>query len=269
MSNNRKFFEQGKIANVLASKSLSIEHVSIVKKRSYPELETIKKNLQVSDHGEVCLAIGGDGTFLRASEKFNCPILHIRSGERNSLGCRADVSLSKINEIIEDLKQGRYIIERYPKLQITYRNQTYNAVNDAVLFRADPKNIHFAVNYYDNEGNELPLYPKDVKGDGIIFTRQIGSTAYNYFTHGPILFDVDAFVVTPISTNYAFSIVTNKSFKVQITRNIGFLEYDGVNIAKLSERDFFTVTKSDKTVKIVRLRLREKFSDKLARLKNF
>lgn len=248
---------------------MSIQRVSIVKKRAYPELETVEKNFQISDNGEIYLAVGGDGTFLRASEKFDCPILHIRSEDRNSLGYHADVSLPEINEIVADLKQGRYVIERYPKLRITCLNQTYNAVNDAVLFRAGQKTVHFAVDYYDSEGNELPLYPGDVRGNGIIFAQQIGSTAYNYFARGPILFDVDAFVVTPISANYAFSIVTNRGFRVEIMKSIGFLEYDGVNIAKLRVGDSFKVTKSDKTVKIIRLRRREKFSDKLARIKNF
>ncbi|MFH0896912.1 MAG: hypothetical protein V1850_02540 [Candidatus Bathyarchaeota archaeon] len=248
---------------------MSVGRVSIVKKRAYPELGMIEKNFQISDHGEICFAVGGDGTFLRAAEKFDCPILHIRSEEKNSLGCRADVSLSEIKEVIADLKQGRYIIERHPKLRVTYRNQTCNAVNDVVLFRAGPKAIHFAVDYYDNEGDELQLYPEDVRGDGIIFTRQIGSTAYNYFAHGPVLLDLDTFIVTPISANHAFSIVTNKDFRVEITKGIGFLEYDGVNIAKLRLGDSFTVTKSDKTVKIVRLKRREKFSDKLARLESF
>ena len=244
-------------------------NVSIVKKKAYPALKRIENNFQISDHGDICLAVGGDGTFLRAAEKFDCPILHIRSEEKNSLGCRADVSLSEINEVIEELKQGRYFIERYPKLRITYKDQPYNAVNDAVLFRAGPKAIHFSVNYYDDEESEQHLFPEDVRGDGIIFTRQIGSTAYNYFAHGPVLLDLDTFIVTPISANHDFSIVTNKNFHIEITKGIGFLEYDGINLAKLHVRDSFTVTRSDKTVKIVKLKRREKFSDKLARLETF
>ena len=248
---------------------MSIESVRIVKKRSYPEIEEIKKSLRVSEDGEICLAIGGDGTFLRAAKRFDCPILYVRGGEKNSLGCRADITLSEIKEAIEDLKQGIYSIERYPKLRITYRNQTYNAINDVVLFRAGPSAIHFEANYYDGEGNELPLYPRDVRGDGIIFTRQIGSTAYNYFARGPILFDVDALIVTPISANHALSIVTDKDFHVKITKSAGLLEYDGVHIAKLDVGDSFTITKSDEAVKIVKLKIREKFSDKLARLESF
>lgn len=249
---------------------MSIKNISIVKKTSYPEISEIEKNFQVSDDGEVCLAIGGDGTFLKAATMFDCPILHIRSGEKGSLGFRADVTLADVKEIIEELKQGRYIVYRYSKLRLTYRGRAFNAVNDVVLFRASAKTIHFKVNYYDEEGNELPLYPEDVRGDGIIFTRQIGSTAYNYFARGPILFDVDAVAVTPIAANHAFSIVTNRDFHVTITRRASVLECDGVDIAKLREEDSFTVTNSDNVVKVVRLkRNKEKFSDKLARLESF
>lgn len=248
---------------------MSIKSVSVVRRRLYPEIREIEKSFQVSGDGEVCLAIGGDGTFLEAARRFDRPILHIRSGERNSLGFRADVTLSDVKEVIEDLKQGRYRIDKYSKLRLTCRSKTYNAVNDVVLFRASARTIHFKVDYYDDKGNELPLYPGDVRGDGIIFTRQIGSTAYNYFAHGPILFDVDAVVATPIAANHAFSIVSNRDFRVTVTKRIGVLECDGVDIAKLHVGDSFTVTNSDKVVEVVRLRKEEKFAEKLTRLENF
>ena len=248
---------------------MSIKSVSIVKKKSYPEIREIKDNFQISEDGEVCLAIGGDGTFLKAAKNFNCPILHIRSGEKNSLGFRADVTLSDVKEVIEDLKQGKYSVDRYSKLRLTYRSKICNAVNDVVLFRASGRTIHFKVDYYDEDGNELPLYLGDVRGDGILFTSQIGSTAYNYFAHGPILFNVDAIAVTPIAANRAFSIVSNRDFHVTVTKRDGILDCDGIDVAKLSVGDSFTVTNSDEIVKVIRLKERERFSDKLARLENF
>jgi len=250
-------------------RALSIRSVSIVRKKSYPEISEIERNFQISDDGEVCLAIGGDGTFLRAAKRFDRPILHIRGGEKDSLGFHADVTLSEIREVIEDLKQRRYLVDRYPKLRVTHQGRSYDAVNDAVLFRAGSRAIHFRVDYYDHEGNELPLYPEVVRGDGVIFTGQMGSTAYNYFAHGPILFDLDAVVVTPISANYTFSIVSDRDFHVKVLKNVGILECDGVNVTKLYGGDSFTVTRSDRVVKVVRLKRRENFSDKLARLERF
>ena len=249
---------------------MSIKDISIIKKRSYPEIHEIKKNFRVSENGEICLAIGGDGTFLKAATMFDCPILHIRSGEKSSLGFRADVTLGDVKEIIKELKQGRYVVDRYSKLRLTYRNKTFNAVNDIVLFRGSAKTIHFKVNYYNEEGKEFPLYPGEIRGDGVIFTRQIGSTAYNYFARGPILFDIDAIAVTPIAANNAFSIVTNRDFHVTITKRPSVLGCDGVDIAKLHEEDSFTITNSDNVVKVVRLKnYKEQFADKLARLRNF
>lgn len=248
---------------------MSINNISIVKKNSYPQIRELEKNFKVSNDGEICLAIGGDGTFLKATAMFDCPILHIRSGEKGSLGFHADVTLDDIKEIIEELKQGKYVVDRYSKLRLIYRDKTFDAVNDIILVRGSPRAIHFKINYYDEHGEELPLYPRDVRGDGVIFAKQIGSTAYNYFAHGPILLDTDAISVTPIVANNAFSIVTNKNFHVTVTKRNGLLECDGINIAKLREKDSFTITNSDKVVRAVRLNNNEKFSDKLARLENF
>ncbi len=103
----------------------------------------------------------------------------------------------------------------------------------------------------------------------MIFARQTGSTAYNYFSCGPILFDIDAAVVTPIAANYPHSIVCNKDFRAEIVKGMGFLECDGVNLAKLYRGESITVTKSDQILKIVRLKRGERFSDKLGRLGAF
>lgn len=248
---------------------MAINSISIVKKKFYPEIAELENNFQISDDGELCVAIGGDGTFLRAAKSFTCPILHIRGGERDSLGYHAEITISDIRLAIKKLKQGEYSIDRYPKLRIAYRNRTYNAINDAILFRAGSRGIHFTVNYYDCNGNEVPLFPGTIRGDGLIFAREIGSTAYNYFAHGPILLDIDGVVVTPISANYDFSIVSNKNFRITLTKSVAVLECDGKNISKLYRGDSFTVTKSDRVVQVVRLQEGEKFSDKLARLEGF
>ncbi len=249
--------------------SVKVKSVSIVKKKPYPEIDEIQRSFQVSDRGEICLAIGGDGTFLRATRKFDCPILHIRSGEKESLGFHAEATLLSIGEIIEDLKQGNYWVKKYPKLRLTCRGETYHAVNDVILFRANARSLHFEINYYNDEGNEVQLYPNTVRGDGVIFARQIGSTAYSYFSHGPILFDLDAAIVTPIAANHTYSIVSNKDFHVNIVKSVGFLECDGANLTKLYRGESFTVTKSDRVLKVVRLKRGERFADKLARLRAF
>ena len=240
-----------------------------MKRKDYPEVVRIEENFEVCDEGEICLAIGGDGTFLEAAKEFDLPILHIRGGERDSLGFHADVDLGDVDEIVGELKSNRYSVEEYSKLRIACKSRVYDAVNDAVLFRAKTKSIHFKVYHYDEEGNKAPLYPNDVKGDGVIFSRQIGSTAYNFSAHGPIIYGVDVVAITPILANFRFSIVSDGDFSVEVIKNVGSLQCDGVEIDRLSRGETFTVSRSEKVVKVVKLKKTESFSEKLARLCNF
>jgi len=248
---------------------MTIKRIVIVSKRPYEATKELSKHFEVGDRGEICVAIGGDGTFLEATRKVDCPILLIRSGEKNSLGFHADARLDELPTVIEKLKTGDYSVEKHRKLRIAYRGEFFDAVNDAVLFRANPGVIHFRVNYFDERGEVEPLYPDVVKGDGIIIARQIGSTAYNYFSHGPIILNGDVAVVTPIVANYRFSIVSDSDFRVELLKNVGSLQCDGAEIGRLGVNDFFTVSRSDKVVQIVRLRGTESFSEKLARLTDF
>jgi NAD+ kinase len=246
----------------------SIKSVTVIKKKAYPEIQEIENSFRVSSDGEICLAIGGDGTFLRAAKRCNRPILHIRGGEKTSLGFHAETTLSNIKEVIDDLKQGNYFIEKYSNLRVEHRNQTYNAVNDVVLCRANSRAIHFKISYY-HEDQLLPFYPGILRGDGVLFTRQIGSSAYNYFARGPVLFDINAVVVTPITSNYDFSIVSNKEFYIRLEKGVGILECDGINFVKLFRGRSFTVTQSDKIVQIIRLTKGEPFHEKIDRLQKF
>ncbi len=185
---------------------MGIRRICIVKRKDYPEVSRIKENFKIRDEGEICIAIGGDGTFLEAARKFDIPILHIRGGEKESLGFHADVTLKEIDGIIRELQSDTYSIKEYPKLQITHKSGVTDVVNDAILFRGNPKSIHCKIYNYEEKRKKALIYPSDIKGDGVIFSRQIGSTAYNFSAHGPIIYEVDVIAITPISANFKFSI---------------------------------------------------------------
>jgi NAD+ kinase len=248
---------------------MAVQRIVIVSKRHYEAEEELSKYFEVGEKGEICVAIGGDGTFLEATRKAECPILLIRSGEKNSLGFHADARVDELSTVIERLKNGSYHVEKYRKLRVTFDGNSFEAVNDVVLFRANPGVIHFRVSYFGERGEVEPLYPDVVRGDGIIISREIGSTAYNYYSHGPIILGGDVAVVTPICANYRFSIVSDHDLNVELLKNTGSLQCDGVEVVKLSVKDIFNVSRSDKSLQIVRLKGMESFSEKLARLSNF
>lgn len=247
---------------------MGVRTIRIVKKKDYPELRKLYETFDVSEDGEICLAVGGDGTFLEATREFKGPILPVRGGEKDSLGFHADFAVEDMDEIINGLKCNSYTIEEYSKLKMTYKGRVYNAVNDVSLFRASPKSVHCRVYYYENDEIK-PLYPKDLRGDGVVFSGQIGSTAYNFFAHGPIIHKADVIAVTPLSANYNTSIVGEGEFSVEVTKNEGSIEYDGIALERLIKGENFTVGKSDEKIKVIRLKRRESFSEKLARLHLF
>jgi len=249
--------------------STPIRRILVVSKRPYDAIRELSVHFEVGTRGEICVAIGGDGTFLEATRKVDCPILLIRGGEKDSLGFRADARLDELPTVIERLKKGDYHLEEHRKLRIDYGGDSFEAVNDAVLFRANPGVIHLRVDYFDERGGVEPLFPDVVKGDGIIIARQIGSTAYNYFANGPIILSGDVAVVTSIVANYRFSSISDHDFRVELLKNVGSLQRDGVEVGRLKMHDAFTVSRSDKLVQIVRLRGMESFSRKLTRLSSF
>jgi NAD+ kinase len=248
---------------------MGLHRIAVVSKRPYSALEELARHFKVCDDGEICIAVGGDGTFLEAARKHDRPILLIRGGEADSLGFHAEADIKNLNKVIERLKSGAYTVEKYPKLRIGFMGSFFDAVNDAVLVRSGSKVIHCRIEYYDDKGVARSLYPGAVRGDGIVIARQLGSTAYNFFAHGPVLFGIDAVVVTPISANYRVSVVSDRSFRVELIKGVGSLQYDGLEISRVNVGDSFTVARSDKVVRVVRLEDAESFSDRLGRLLTF
>ena len=50
-------------------------HKNDKQKKNYPELKKLYSKFDVSDDAEICLAVGGDGTFIKAANEFDGPIL--------------------------------------------------------------------------------------------------------------------------------------------------------------------------------------------------
>ena len=74
--------------------------IKIVKNKDFKEARKLYKEFNVSKKADICLAIGGDGTFVRAAKEFSGPILPIMSNEAGSMGYYSDVSLADIDFIL-------------------------------------------------------------------------------------------------------------------------------------------------------------------------
>ena len=142
---------------------------------------------------DVVVAIGGDGTIisaLRRSYKSSVPILGVNAG---NLGFLSDFNIGESDSIVEFLSKSDNTSEEYPVLCIDENNII---VNDLIFSRNDLFDL-----------SEVKVYHKDAKinrykGDGLIVSTAIGSTAYNLSAGGSIVYPTLATtLLNPICTH--------------------------------------------------------------------
>ncbi len=153
----------------------------------------IKKNVKVVHENEqhikqadLIVVVGGDGSLLSAARTFvdkKIPILGINLGR---LGFLADVSITDMEEIVNEVLSGRFTQEQRHLLscQIEQRDKTlgqFLALNDAVIHRTKAlKMIEFELFINDT-------FVSNQRADGLIVTTPTGSTAYALSSGGPII----------------------------------------------------------------------------------
>jgi NAD+ kinase len=244
--------------------------IKIISKKNYPELKKFYSKFNVSDDAEICLAVGGDGTFIKAANEFNGPILPIRSIEKNSTGYYADVDLNDIDFIIKSLLSKNYKVEELGrKIEVEYDKSKYYGVNE-ILLKNVQEEVYFKL-YYDEKGKRNRLYEYPLSGDGFLVTSAIGSTAYNRTAGGPIILDRGVICLTFLSIENPLSnsVILRKDEKlhVEIEKGRGVLSYDGIVVSYLNPGKSFDIKISNKKVKILKLKGKdEEFSEKLSRI---
>lgn len=143
------------------------------------------------------LSIGGDGTFLEASQfavEHEIPILGINFGR---LGFLAQVPAEKIEPAMNALFTKNYTIEKRSLISVSGCNEPtafkHSAVNEIAILRSHPTMLHTTVRV---DGKLLSSF----WSDGIIVSTPTGSTAYSLSAGGPVLTpDNRSLVITPIA----------------------------------------------------------------------
>ncbi len=243
--------------------------VSIVSKRNYPEIASIKKHFEVVKKGEICIAVGGDGTFVHAAMKYDVPILPIRVNENMSSGFYSDLSTKDLPRIIEGLKEHEYdVVEAACKLKLSFKGREYFAVNEVSL-----NHIKQEVSFRVFEKNKVrrKIFPFVIGGDGLVVAGEIGSTAYNRSAMGPILLSNKVMCVTFLNTDgpYRNSLVVDSGsvIEIEIAKYSGALRYDGIDVGVVEEGDAFSISTSAKMLRLVKMRFKkETLGEKMERI---
>jgi len=214
-----------------------------------------------NDNGDfdAIIALGGDGTMLNACRiafKYNKPIMCINFG---TLGYMSGLEISEL-DMLASLKEG-FETEKRMLLDIkVIRNGeiafTATALNEAVVARQADGDI--ADIEIKSDGSTVCAY----RADGVIFATPTGSSAYSMSAGGPIIdTKLDAFCVCPICPHAlgARAMVFSPNSRLEaVNRNKtdenNILLCDGKRVCTLHESDRITVTKSERTLELIKLK---------------
>jgi NAD+ kinase len=217
---------------------------------------------------EIVLALGGDGTLLRAAElarPAKTPLLGINLGK---VGFLADAEIDDLDQAVRKLVSREYVVDERLTVDVTVecdgriiaRSWALNEVT--VEKGAREKMLELLV---DVDGRPLSRYGCD----GVVCATPTGSTAYAFSAGGPVVWpEVEALLLVPISAHALFSraLVTAPTSMISITvdpyTSFALLCCDGRRIIDLSPGSTVHVRRGELPVRVVRLRP-QPFTDRL------
>jgi NAD+ kinase len=214
---------------------------------------------EVSGTVDLAVALGGDGTLLRASRWIGdsgVPLLGVNLGD---LGFLSAYTKENLQNALEDALEGRLYWEPRIRMQVELVR------NDEVILRDLASN-----DAYIKHGTIPRLLWLDTevafrgmatyRSDGLIVSTPLGSTAYNLAAGGPILAPgTHAFVLTPICPHSLSHrpVVLSASDPLSITylgptdASEAFLTVDGQNNVLLEVGDRVEIRAASDPLKMV------------------
>lgn len=209
---------------------------------------------------EMLIALGGDGTLIRAVKRiapYGVPILGINTGH---LGFLTELERGEIEEHLDGILAGDYVLEERMMLTASVersgvRLTEETALNDAVISKGPrARMIHMKVCV-----GETPV--AKYAADGVIIATPTGSTAYSLSAGGPIVEPtVDCLLVTPIcphSVNSRTIVVGGgQRLSVAVVESPGEvgLSADGFDPFPLLKGDVVRIERAKYTARLVRRR---------------
>ena len=225
---------------------------------SVPDGIACVPNAELVAGSELIVALGGDGTMLRAARLLGTsgvPLLGVNLG---SLGYLTDVPVKGLDEALRKVLAGDFLLETRSRVYCSLwrdgeRIATHNALNDLVVNMGPlPRALDMEL--------ILDEFPVGIfLGDGIIVSTPTGSTAYNLSAGGPIChWALPGLVVTPIcphSLDIRPVIVSNET-KIELvlheTGEGAVLTADGQRSDILENGDRLVFRQSDREVNLVK-----------------
>jgi NAD+ kinase len=234
---------------------------------------TVAVGPAVGARADAFVVLGGDGTLLMAShfiERSEVPVVGVNFG---NLGFLTEITLAELYPTLEGVLAGRYQHDDRRMLRALIRragqpDEIGDVLNDVVIMKAAVSRI------IELDVTVDGLFVSAFRADGLIVSSPTGSTAYNLAAGGPILHPtLPAVVLTPICphmlTNRPLVISDEGAIEVELySRDVEVqVTLDGQQAYPMSADDTVTITRSPRTLRLVKATGRDHYEVLRTKLK--
>ena len=139
----------------------------------------VELDAPIKDDVELCVVLGGDGTILRALQRYagtGVPVFAVNFGE---IGFLATIEPEEIEEGMRRAFDGDFELLRLPA--IVLENPRRLAINDVAIHRKVGERVAEIAYALEDE------VVGSVRADGLVVATPAGSTGYNLANGGPVM----------------------------------------------------------------------------------
>ena len=209
---------------------------------------------------EAILAVGGDGTLLRAnllSMQLHLPLLGVNVGR---VGFLAELEMNQLEQAFEKLARDEYTVQERMMLKISLGEDHAFALNDVVVSRGGYARLIGMDAFVENDlvGHFI--------ADGLIVSTPTGSTGYSLSAGGPIICpEVECMLLTPVCAHSLQHrpVITSaaQTVSIQLTDAVqAMVSVDGQERFTLKPHEKLLVTRAPQPARFIRLEPRSFFS---------
>lgn len=213
-------------------------------------------NDDIYKEADAVIVIGGDGTMLQVANPcgaYNIPVMGVNMGR---IGFMTEVEIDELESCCDRLLSGDYRLEKRMMMDIAVEQSgevkgIFSALNDVVISKTDAKMI--SVELYAND-NKINAYT----ADGIIIATPTGSTGYSLSAGGPVADPcMELFLASPICAHMLNSrpavMPADKDIVLRLSGGSATVTVDGIETVRISGGDRVKITKSKKSVDIIKM----------------
>lgn len=201
---------------------------------------------------ELVIAVGGDGTMLRAVRlalALDVPVLGFNLGQ---LGFLAAAEPSELDAVFDSLAADRHELRNRMTIEASLSNGSHHVgVNDVVVEKIESQRLVALAVDIDHERYHT------YRADGLIVSTPTGSSAYNFSAGGPLVDpQLEAMVLTPVAAHSLFSRslvlspTSDLSLAVTADRPVR-VSVDGLEVGTLNQGDWVRIHRGPRPARFI------------------